>query len=221
MIFVLVLGAMLECEVRGNNAPQAHVSQLTCNLLPYPHGVMNPYLKRWDEPDPLKHDSGELRWTRWLLGGRPADGRSGLSRWIVEPGSRSTPPHSHVDDEEFMFVLAGSGLSWQNGKTYEISAGDVLFHPCWGAAHTVIAGDEGIELLAFGEGSRTHLTEMPRTGMWWVGPHWIPEGDVHPFAADAALGPLDVPAPEKAPPESIVELKSLPASRSQRGRDDL
>lgn len=182
---------------------------------------MNPYLQRWDETEPVSRDAGELRWRRWLLGGRPSDGRSGLSRWIIEPGARSTPPHSHVDDEEFMYVLAGSGLSWQNGKTYEISAGDVVFHPCWGAAHTVIAGDRGIELLAFGEGSRTHLTEMPRTGMWWVGPHWIPAGDVHPFDADAVLGPLDVPAPEGTRPESIVKVRSLPASRTQRGRDGL
>src|SRR4051794_37081287 len=127
-------------KVGGENPPQAHDSQSTAELLPYAGDVMNPHLRRWDEPEPVRHDSGELRWTRWLLGGRPADGRSGLSHWIVEPGARSTPPHSHVDDEEFMYVVAGSGLSWQDGKTYEITAGDVLFHSCWGPAHTVIAG---------------------------------------------------------------------------------
>lgn len=98
---------------------------------------MNRDLKRWDEVESIESDSGELRWKRWRLGGLPAEGRSGLSRWVIEANARSTPPHSHVDDEEFMYVLAGSGLSWQDGRTYEISAGDVIFHQCWeiGRAH--------------------------------------------------------------------------------------
>src|SRR5215211_2168948 len=94
-------------------------------------------------------------------------------------GGRSTPPHAHVDEDEVFLVLAGSGISWQSSgskdvRAYEIGVDDVLLHPAQGDAHTLIAGEEGLTVLVVAEGSRTHLTWLPRAKQFWVGPRWSP-----------------------------------------------
>ena len=45
------------------------------------------------------------------------------------PEEVSTPAHVHGADEEIFFVLRGSGLSWQDGETYEIRARRLIVHP--------------------------------------------------------------------------------------------
>jgi uncharacterized cupin superfamily protein len=149
--------------------------------------------------DPVDLDQGELRWRRRRLGAAAGARVSGLSLFEIAPGARSTPPHVHADEEEICVVLRGSGLSWQDGRTYRVGAGDLLVHRCDAEAHTLIAGDDGLDALVFAEGSRTSLTYMPRTKMMWAAKRWLPADAPHPFAADAALGPLDVPAPEPCP----------------------
>src|SRR5439155_127814 len=68
---------------------------------------------------------------------------------------------------------------------------DFLHHPPDGAAHTLIAGDEGLEVLIFGSGSPTGLTRLPRARVLRVGAGWWP-----PEVADVldAEPPLDAPA---------------------------
>ncbi|WP_205699242.1 cupin domain-containing protein [Conexibacter sp. SYSU D00693] len=140
-------------------------------------------------------DTGELRSRRRRIGPALGTARAQVSLWEVAPGARSTPPHVHADEEELHLVLRGSGLSWQDGATCEVRAGDVLLHRCDAEAHTLVAGDEGLDVLAFAEGSRTSLTWMPRTRMMWAAKRWLPADGRHPFAADAELAPLEVPAP--------------------------
>ncbi len=149
-----------------------------------------------DDVEPITLDQGELRWTARRRLAAPAGlQRAGLSRFELPPGGRSTPPHVHADEEEICVVLGGSGVSWQDGRTFAVAPGDVLVHGCDAEAHTLIAGVDGLDVLIFGEGSRTSLTYMPRTKMMWAAKRWIPADGTHPFAADVALGPLEVPAP--------------------------
>ena len=77
--------------------------------------------------------------------------RLGLRRIEIEPGRRSTPAHTHSGEEEIFYVLGGSGLSWQDGVTYEVATGDCLVHLIEGPAHTLIAGPDGLDVLAFSE----------------------------------------------------------------------
>ena len=52
----------------------------------------------------------------------------GANRVRIEPGRLSTPPHSHGASEEIVFVLGGSGLSWQDEQVYELRVGDCIVH---------------------------------------------------------------------------------------------
>src|SRR4051812_9586131 len=105
----------------------------------------------WDDVPWRTADHGEgLGWQRQRLTG-------GLSRYRVAAGDRLMPVHVHVDEEEFVVVLTGGGVSWQDGAAYAIAEGDALVHRPDAEAHTMIAGDEGLEVLIFGSGSPTGL----------------------------------------------------------------
>jgi len=52
----------------------------------------------------------------------------GVNRVHIEPGRLSTPPHSHGASEEIVFVLGGSGMSWQDEQVYELRPNDCIVH---------------------------------------------------------------------------------------------
>ncbi len=157
-------------------------------------------------------DRAVLRGTRWRVGPVAGCVRVGLSRYRLGPGDRAMPVHVHADEEELFVVLAGSGLSWQDGRTWAVSAGDVVLHRAGGAAHTIVgAPSEGLDVLAFGSGSATGLTWLPRAGVFWAGPHWVPPAGPDPFAAEDAAGPLELAPAEPGRPPTIVAIDELEA----------
>jgi uncharacterized cupin superfamily protein len=172
-----------------------------------------------DDVEPQTWDIGELAATRWQLGAAMNAKRIGVSVIAIPPGRRSTPVHSHADEEEQFFVLEGTGLSYQTSgkeaRAHEIRAGDFLRHPAGGDAHTLIAGPDGLKVLVVAEGSRTHVTALPRAGQFWLGPWWSPADLSHPFAADAKLGPLEIPEPSERPPT----IRNLDELEVHEGRD--
>jgi uncharacterized cupin superfamily protein len=168
-------------------------------------------------------DIGELAATRRRLGRAVGAKRLGVALMEIAPGRRSTPPHAHADEDEAFLVLAGSGLSWQSSssrdvRTYAIGVDDLLWHPGNGDAHTLIAGDEGLTVLILAEGSRVGATYLPRTRSFWLGPRWSPADGRHPFAADAELGPLELPEPTAERPPTIRNLAELPLHEGREGR---
>ncbi len=89
----------------------------------------------------------QARWT--MLGEATGCQTVGVRRVEVAPGGWSTPAHEHGRSEEIFYVLAASGLSWHNGNTAEIRAGDaILFAPRSGT-HSIHAVDGPIDLLAY------------------------------------------------------------------------
>lgn len=171
-------------------------------------------IRHWDDEPWVALEHGELLCERqrlWRARGAP---RAALSRFRIPPGRRPMPQHVHHDEEEIFFVLAGSGLSWQDDAVHEIGAGDVLVHRADAEAHTLVAGDEPLEVLAFSSGSPTGLTTLPRAGVTRVGSRWLPAGGPHPFAAEPPAGTLPATA---ARPPTIVALADVPASTQQRG----
>ncbi len=159
-----------------------------------------------DDVDVSERSKGELQSRRQLLGEAAGATLIGVSRWQIVPGMRSTPAHVHADEEEIFYVLGGSGLSWQDGKTYAVGPGDCLTHRVNAEAHTLIAGDDGLDVLAFASGSETNITYLPRAGVFWLGAHWIPADAPHPFKAELAAGPIERPEPEAQRPPTIVAL---------------
>src|SRR3954451_24064976 len=176
-----------------------------------------------DDVPEQRWEIGELDARRKRLGAAAGASTLGVAIIDVAPGGRSTPPHSHTDEDEVFLVLAGSGVSWQSSgskdvRAYAVGKDDVLLHPAQGDAHTLIAGDDGLTVLVVAEGSRTHLTWLPRAKQFWVGPRWSPADMPPPFAADAELGPLEIPALTDQRPLHIRHLDDLPLHEGREGR---
>lgn len=65
--------------------------------------------------------------------------RIGINYEILRPGDRSSWPHAHSHDEEFIFILEGHPDMWLDGNLYPLSPGDcVALIPGTGHAHTII-----------------------------------------------------------------------------------
>src|SRR3954454_3766962 len=176
-----------------------------------------------DDVPAQQWEAGEIKASRRRLGAAANALRMGVAIIEMAPGARSTPPHAHVDEDELFLVLNGSGVSWQSSgskdvRAYAIREDDVLLHPAQGDAHTLIAGEEGLTVLVVAEGSRTHLTWLPRAKQFWVGPRWSPADTPPPFAADAQLGPLEIPALTGERPPHIRHLDDLPLHEGRAGR---
>jgi uncharacterized cupin superfamily protein len=142
----------------------------------------------------------------------------GLRRIRVPAGGRTTPAHTHSGEEEIFFVLAGSGLSWQGGQTHEVAAGDCIVHLIEGPAHTLLAGPDGLDVLAYGERTVTEACYLPRAGVSWLGSSWVTSGDTpHPYAQEVAAGELELPEAPSPRPASIVNLEEVEPMTVDRG----
>lgn len=167
-------------------------------------------IAHWDDVEPIHREAGHIgaRWS--FLGEAAGTVGVGLRRAQIEPGRWATPAHVHAAEEEIFFVLGGSGVSWQDGAAYDVRGGDCLVHLAGGAAHTLRAGDDGLDVLAFGERIHVDTGVLPRTGLSWLNRHWIRLAgeDDHPFKREAEAGPPEVP--EISPrPSSIVNVADV------------
>ena len=171
---------------------------------------MSEAIAHWDDVPKRRRDNGFLGATWRDLGSAAGSLGIGVTRIEMAAGEIPTPPHMHQNEEEIFFVLGGSGLSWQDGRTYEIGAGDVLVHPVFGAPHTLRAGPEGLDVLAFGQRALGQGGYLPRAGIIWAWPGWVEvgAGDA-PWDREAALGPPEFPEPEAERPETIRNLADV------------
>jgi uncharacterized cupin superfamily protein len=174
----------------------------------------------WNEVEWTRIDRGPLRGSRQRLGAAAGAVRAGLSRYRMAPGERAMPVHVHADEEEIFYVLAGSGLAWLDGQTHPVAVGDCIVHRRGAEAHTIVAGDDGVEVLAFSSGSDTEITWLPRANGWWMGPRWLPSDGPNPFQLEAAAGELELPAPEPHRPPTIVATQDVAQEPIRDGEVD-
>jgi len=67
----------------------------------------------------------------------------------LRPGFQLEPVHSHKDIEEISYVVEGRGKFWIDGKTCEVSQGDLILQPP-NSKHTVKnIGEDSLILLCF------------------------------------------------------------------------
>jgi uncharacterized cupin superfamily protein len=161
-------------------------------------------LLHWDEAKRERVEHGPLvaTWTNLGVHSKLV----GLKRLEIDPGKRPTPPHAHGAEEEIFYVLGGSGLSWQDGETYEVRSGDCLVHRASWEAHTLLAGDGGLDVLAFGQRKWVELGWLPRAGVGWLGNTWV-EGGREPEPWDRELEAAELEFPPPSPrPERIVNV---------------
>jgi uncharacterized cupin superfamily protein len=149
----------------------------------------------WDETARELFEAGPLAayWTN--LGEAAGSVTVGVNRIEILPGKRSTPVHSEGEEEEIFWVLGGSGLSWQEGETFEVGSGDCLVHLAGEQTHTLVAGDEGLDVLAFGMRAPAEMGYLPRAGVMRHGRATIDlsPDPRHPWEREAAAGELELP----------------------------
>jgi uncharacterized cupin superfamily protein len=160
-------------------------------------------IAHWDEVEPEVRDVGEMRATFRELGAAAGAAAVGVSRIDVEPGCRPGPVHQHGSEEEIFFVLAGSGLAWIDGAVHEIGVGDTLVYVAGGPFHTIVAGDHGLSVLAYGENHDPPLVRLPRAGMVRHAGIWLEASRDDPLEREAAAGPLELPDPTPRPVCSV------------------
>ncbi len=115
----------------------------------------------------------------------------GLGVDIVKPGRRSSWPHCHEGEEEFVFILQGQADVWIDGEIFPASAGDCIGFPAGtGIAHTIINnGTEDVAYFVVGErdkmsNTRIHYPLHPKRNEEIGERHWQE-------AEGRALGPHD------------------------------
>jgi uncharacterized cupin superfamily protein len=160
---------------------------------------------------PRSVQEGDIAFERRRFGPAAGTVRIGASWFEVPPGRRQMPVHVHGEEEEIFHVLAGDGIGWEKGEAYEVAEGDTIVHRPNRKPHTFLAGDRGLTLLAFDSGSDSHLSFLPRAGMMWAGPRWVPPDGPHPFQAEADAGPLQRPEidPTRPRPANVVGLREV------------
>jgi uncharacterized cupin superfamily protein len=157
------------------------------------------HLVHWDDVERSRRALGHLAVTTRDLGTAAGTVGVGVTRWEVDPGKWSTPAHAELVEEEMFYVLGGSGLSWMDGQTYEIGAGDCLAYLAAEEAHTHKAGPDGLDLLAFGMRCYHAGTLLPRAGTVRMDPAWVDASPDtrHPWEREAAAGEPDVGEPSE------------------------
>jgi len=152
-------------------------------------------ISHWDDRPTWRGERDHIAGTWQSLTGRESK-TVGVKRIRVDPGKWSTPLHLEGAEEEIFYVLGGSGNSvqWEGEATlgYPVSEGDCIVHLALQNAHTLQAGDDGLDVLAFGQ--RIHAagaTWLPRAGVAWLGETWAPVGaeEDHPWKREAEAGP--------------------------------
>jgi uncharacterized cupin superfamily protein len=106
------------------------------------------------------------------------------------------------------FVLAGSGLAWQDGDVHEVRPRDCVVHTADHHEHTFVAGPEGLEYLVYGTRYRTELAWLPRSRAIRTGWPWVEGRDDDPWDVEAAGPPLEVGEP-KPRPENIANVDEV------------
>jgi uncharacterized cupin superfamily protein len=173
-------------------------------------------ISHWDDRPTWRAERDHIAGTWQSLTGRESR-TVGVKRIQVDPGRWSTPLHLEGAEEEIFYVLGGSGISvqWEGDATfgYRVSTGDCIVHLASENAHTLQAGENGLDVLAFGQ--RIYpagATWLPRAGVAWLGETWAPVGaeEDHPWKREAAAGPPEFEERDERP-TNIVNVRDVEA----------
>ena len=111
-------------------------------------------------PDFGMAEMGEARFMRSVLGAE----RIGMSRYQMNPGRRVGFGHRHTESEEIYVVLSGSGRFKLDDEILAVGPRDVVYVPP-ATMREWEAGDDGLELLAFGGHAEDESEMVPG---WWT-----------------------------------------------------
>ena len=127
------------------------------------------------------------------LGRRAGLIRTGVSLARIAPGRESFVYHSHEREEEWLYILSGTGTAEIDGGEYEVGPGDFMGFATPSVAHHLRnSGNEPLVYLIGGESREVEVATFPRLGkkMVRIG------GKIEIYDLDDAkpFGPLDAEA---------------------------
>jgi uncharacterized cupin superfamily protein len=166
-------------------------------------------LVHWDDVEGARRAKGPMDATWQRLGDAAGGHGVGVNRIRVAPGKLPTPPHSHAASEEIYYVLGGSGLLWQDEAVCEVRAGDTIVEVADHFEHTFKAGDDGLDLLAFGTRHPVEYGWLPRSRATRFGFVWVEGRFDDPWDVEAGVGELELAAPGDRP-ENVTRFDELP-----------
>jgi uncharacterized cupin superfamily protein len=178
--------------------------------------IARDFIGHWDEAPGGRAEEGHLGGHWSDLGAATGTRTVGVKRIRVDPGRWSTPFHRQTAEEEIFFVLDGSGVCLLEGSAFEVRPGDCIVHRVR-ELHSLRAGDDGLDVLAFGTRVRTEAAHLPRAGISWLGGSWVDAGGgEHPWAREAAAGEPELP-PLGARPASVANVDEVEGRESAAG----
>jgi uncharacterized cupin superfamily protein len=178
------------------------------------------HIVHWDEIEAAYDEAGTIGSSFTGLSRAAGSRDIRVNRIQVAAGRRSTPLHNETDEEIF-YVLRGSGLSWQRewggeDQTFEIGAGDCLVHRAEAEAHTLVAGDDGLDVIAFGTGPANVYAYFPRLEAVRLGPAVLDTTGRHQWDLEGALPDPELPPPSPRP-SRIVNVEDVEPESQDHG----
>ena len=162
----------------------------------------------WHDVASETEDLGVIGHTFQGLGDAAGAVRLGVNRFQVPAGKAATP--QHAEDEEVFYVLGGSGWSVQEDGCFAIAQGDVVYYRAWQPAHTVVAGDDGLDVLAMGTIDLSWGgVRFPRIDMVRVTDHLLRGDHTHQWEVEAKLPAIEIADPPDPRPETIVNVADV------------
>lgn len=174
-------------------------------------------VSHWDSVETAVADRvAHLRATWRDLGRAAGSVGASVQRVQVAPGARATPVHEHFHEEELFFVLGGSGWAYWNGRACGVGPDDVVLHRAGEGGHTFVAGDQGLDLLAFGAEPPAPVTFLERAGVMRTGASWVDyePGSAHPSEREPAALPFE----EAERFDTVRALAAFAQDDTRRGR---
>jgi len=115
--------------------------------------------------------------------------RTGVSLVHIQPGKESFVYHSHEREEEWLYILSGSGTAEIDGKEHRVGAGDFMGFPTPSVAHHLRnSGSETLIYLMGGERRDFEVSDFPKLGKRMI--RKGSEIEIYDIADAKPLGPL-------------------------------
>ena len=104
-----------------------------------------------------------------MLGRMAGLERTGINLARIEPGKESFVYHSHEREEEWIYILSGTGMAEIDGKDHQVAAGDFMGFPTPSVAHHLRnTGQEPLVYLMGGEKLDYEVAHFPTLGKTMV-----------------------------------------------------
>lgn len=97
-----------------------------------------------------------------MLGRMTGLRRTGVSIARLRPGKESFVYHSHQLEEEWIYILSGTGTALIDGTEYAVGPGDFMGFPTPSVAHHLVnSGREDLVYLMGGENRAVEVSDFP------------------------------------------------------------